>query len=129
MAAGEAPRLYVLMMTDEEPLADEARWGFPSNVTVEVVGDAGAARASVEKRRPDVLVLDLQSGNSGGVALLKDLADDARTAAIPSLMLLDRPHDGWLVTEAGASKWLRKPLEVTSLVDATLALVAEAGAK
>ena len=67
---------------------------------------------------PDVVVLDLQIGSMGGMAVAMDLRLDA-TAGKPTdariLMLLDRRADLHLARRSAADAWLVKPLDPLAL--------------
>ncbi len=68
---------------------------------------------SVVEHRPDVVVVDLQVGTMGGMALtraIKNMAmmrDDLEL--IPVVVLLDRSADAFLARRAGADGWVEKP--------------------
>ena len=89
---------------------------------------AGAdVRASVSSQIPDLVILDLQIGNMGGMATCMDLRleiDAERLSPVPILMLLDREADVYLAQQAGAQGWLVKPLDSFRLKMAAVALLA-----
>jgi DNA-binding response OmpR family regulator len=102
-----------------------------------VVGDAGTTvrwvkqgaevLPAVAEREPDLVVLDLQIGNMGGMATcmelrLEESAD--RLPHIPVLMLLDRRPDVHLARRAEADGWLVKPLDPIRIRRATTELLA-----
>ena len=63
---------------------------------------------------PDLVVLDLQIGTMGGMAVTMDLRleeSGGRLPHVPVLMLLDRTADVFLARRAGAEGWLIKPLD------------------
>jgi DNA-binding NarL/FixJ family response regulator len=68
----------------------------------------------VREHDPDLIVLDLQIGNMGGIATflyLDQEAEDGRLPTVPVLLLLDRPADVPLARRAGVDGWLIKPLD------------------
>jgi CheY-like chemotaxis protein len=84
-------------------------------VLSEVAGDA-----------PDLLIVDLQMGNMGGMAVCLDLRLEESYGAlphIPVLMLLDRRADVFLARRSGAEGWIVKPLDPIRIRRATAALV------
>ena len=85
--------LDVLVVSDDPQLTHEASFGFPVGVRVTVVRDAREALESAAERTPDVVVVDLQTGSSGGIALAQDMAQDDQLAKVPIMMLLERPED------------------------------------
>ena len=76
---------------------------------------------------PDLVVLDLQIGNMGGMAAcmhlrLEEGAD--RIDHVPVLMLLDRRADVFLARRSGAEGWMVKPLNPIKMRKAVHALLA-----
>jgi len=70
--------------------------------------------AAVRELEPDLVVLDLQIGNMGGVATALGLRNEESFGRIPEqtvLMLLDRTADVFLARRADADGWLVKPLD------------------
>jgi DNA-binding response OmpR family regulator len=82
--------------------------------------------ASARNDPPDLVVVDLQMGNMGGMAVclelrLQESYDDL--PHIPVLMLLDRRPDVHLARRSGAEGWLVKPLDPLRLRRAIRALI------
>jgi DNA-binding response OmpR family regulator len=118
----------VLIATDDDAvhaevaaaLADE-RTGVVRVREGKVVGEVVAASA------PDLVILDLQIGNMGGIAAclhLRHEAGDGRLPDVPVLMLLDRQADVHLARRSGADGWLVKPLDAFALRRAASELLA-----
>lgn len=83
---------------------------------------AGAVAAST----PDLVILDLQIGNMGGIATCINLRHEAgagRLPDVPVLMLLDRQADVFLARRSGADGWIVKPLDAFSLRRAATAVL------
>jgi DNA-binding response OmpR family regulator len=84
-------------------------------------------RDVVGKQIPDLVVLDMQIGNMGGVAAAIDLRLEASAGRIPDtsiLLLLDREADRFLAKRGDADAELVKPVDPGTLrrtVDALLA--------
>ena len=75
-------------------------------------------RDLVANRHPDLVILDLQIDNMGGVAVAIDLhleASAGRVPDVPILLLLDREHDRFLAKRAAASAELVKPIDPGTL--------------
>lgn len=86
--------------------------------------DVSAAARQVE---PELIVLDLQIGNMGGIATALNLDqefDAGTTPEAPILLLLDRPADVPLARRWGVDGWLVKPLDSFRLRRAARALMA-----
>ncbi len=82
---------------------------------------------AVLDRLPDLVVLDLQIGNMGGMAACLNLRLEegaGRVGHVPVLMLLDRRADVFLARRSAAEGWLIKPLDPIRLRRAVHALLA-----
>lgn len=82
---------------------------------------------AVHELDPDLVVLDLQIGNMGGMAACMDLRLDESVDRLPHiqvLMLLDRDVDAFLARRAEADGWVIKPLDAFRLRRAATALLA-----
>jgi DNA-binding response OmpR family regulator len=68
----------------------------------------------VAEESPDLVIVDMQMGNMGGMAVCLELRLQESYDAIdhiPVLMLLDRRPDVFLARRSGAEGWLVKPLD------------------
>ncbi len=82
---------------------------------------------TVHELAPDLVVLDLQIGNMGGMAACMDLRLDEsvdRLGHVPVLILLDRDVDAFLANRAEADGWIVKPIDSFRLRKAATALLA-----
>lgn len=82
---------------------------------------------TVHEAAPDLVVLDLQIGNMGGMAACMDIRLDesvGRLEHVPVLILLDRDVDAFLANRAEADGWVVKPLDSFRLRAAATALLA-----
>lgn len=82
---------------------------------------------AVHELSPDLVVLDLQIGNMGGMAACMNIRLDESVDRLPHvtvLMLLDRDVDAFLSNRAGADGWIVKPLDAFRLRKAATALLA-----
>ena len=80
----------------------------------------------LEENEADLVVLDLQIGNMGGMAVCQELRleeDAGRLERIPVLMLLDRRADVFLAKRVDAQGWLVKPLDPIRVRRAVTALL------
>lgn len=115
----------VLVVTDDPTLELEARFAFPDDFDVVVVGDAREASAELATWTPALVVVDLLTGSAGGFALGRDMSQDRGLASVPMLMLIDRPQDEWLARQAGADAVRTKPIDTAELVATALEIVGE----
>ena len=119
----------VLVASDAEWVREEVTsvlsgWPDVSVREVEAGEDVGPA---VARHEPDLVVVDLQMGNMGGMATCMDLRLEesaGRIGHVPVLMLLDRRADVFLARRAGAEGWVVKPLDPIRLRKAISALLA-----
>jgi DNA-binding response OmpR family regulator len=75
-------------------------------------------REAVAEHHPDLVVLDLQIGNMGGIAVAIDLHLEESGGRLPHvliLLLLDREADRFLAKRAGAEAELVKPVDPGTL--------------
>lgn len=82
---------------------------------------------TVHELSPDLVVLDLQIGNMGGMAACMNLRLDESVDLlphIPVLILLDRDVDAFLANRAEADGWIVKPIDAFRLRKAATALLA-----
>jgi DNA-binding response OmpR family regulator len=97
----------------------------PGTTIVELASGFAVAGA-VAEHSPDLVVVDLQMGNMGGMAVCLDLRLEAsygKLPHVPVLMLLDRRADVFLAKRSGAEGWLVKPLDPIRVRNATSALL------
>ena len=118
----------VLIATDADEVADEVTAALLDDGTSVVRVRAGVdVLGAVIDHDPDLVVLDLQIGNMGGVATCLGLRNEEsfdRVAPQNVLILLDRIADVFIARRAGADGWLVKPLNPLRLRRAAEAVLA-----
>jgi DNA-binding NarL/FixJ family response regulator len=83
-------------------------------ITLREAESGPAVMADVSDAAPDLVVVDLQMGNMGGMAVCLELRLEesyGKLDHIPVLMLLDRRADVFLARRSGAEGWVVKPLD------------------
>jgi DNA-binding response OmpR family regulator len=117
----------VLIATDADAVFAEVDAALADETTTVVRVRAGkAVGPAIEASTPDLVVLDLQIGNMGGIATCLHLHHEAgadRLPVVPVLMLLDRDADVFLAKRSGADGWLVKPLDAFALRTAATAIL------
>jgi DNA-binding response OmpR family regulator len=109
------------------------------SVRAEVAAVAGTPEISIREARsgpevmhevarslPDLVVVDLQMGNMGGMAVCLELRLEesyGNLEHVPVLMLLDRRPDVFIARRSGAEGWVVKPLDPIRLRRAVAALL------
>ncbi len=118
----------VLIASDTDAVADEVDAALGDDETTIVRVRAGVdVHAAVDAHQPDIVVLDLQIGNMGGMAVASHLRAEAQMGRLPDtsiLMLLDREADIFLARRSDADGWVVKPLDSFRLRRAFRALLA-----
>jgi DNA-binding response OmpR family regulator len=121
------PQLGILVATDADSVVDAVRAALAGPGTeVRRVSSGYEVGPAVAAQTPDLVILDLQIGNMGGMAVCLDLRLEAgagRLPEVPVLMLLDRRPDVFLARRAGADGWVLKPLEPLRLARATRTII------
>ncbi|MCU1346803.1 MAG: putative two-component response regulator [Acidimicrobiia bacterium] len=115
-----------LLATDADWIRDDVAAAVGDSDTVIKLVRAGRdVVPAVEELRPDLVILDLQLGNMGGMAACMNLRLEAGAGRLPDvtvLMLLDRQADVFLAQRCDADGWLIKPLDSFRLRRAVAAL-------
>jgi DNA-binding response OmpR family regulator len=118
----------VLLATDADWIHDEVDAALADDDTTVLRVTAGRdVLPAVDEHDPDLIVLDLQIGNMGGMATCLGLRLEegaGRLERRPVLMLLDRSQDVFLARRSDADGWLVKPLDAFRLRRAATALLA-----
>ena len=117
----------LLIASDAEWVVDEVRAAAEEpGTTVRWVRSGEAVTRAIEEQAPDLVVLDLQIGNMGGMATCVHLhleADAGRLPSVPVLMLLDRRADVFLARRSAAEGFVVKPLDAIRLRKAVTTLL------
>ncbi len=122
----------ILVAADAKWVRDQVRSAFvsPGQEVVEVTRgqDVRDTFAAIE---PDLVILDLQIGNMGGVAVAIDLRLEESGGRLPHariLLLLDRRDDAFIARRADVDLTLLKPVDAGVLRRAAAPLLAAAAA-
>ncbi|WP_419921692.1 response regulator [Candidatus Poriferisodalis sp.] len=117
----------VLLATDADWVVEEVAAALSGpDVTFRVVRSGQEVRPAVEASTPDLVILDFQIGNMGGMASCLDLRLESgmgRLPRVPVLMLADREADIFLARRSDADAWLVKPLNPMQLRRTALGLL------
>jgi len=118
----------ILVAAEAGWIREQVRTAFvsPDQRVVEVVRGQDV-RAAVAEYEPDLVILDMQIANMGGVAVSIDLRLEAGEGRLPDsviLLLLDREADRFLARRADADGELVKPIDAGRLRRAAKELLA-----
>lgn len=105
----------ILVAADAQWVRDQVRAAFvgPDQRVVEVTRGQDV-RDAFAREHPDLVVLDLNIGNMGGVAAALDLRLEESAGRLPPariLLLLDRVADKFLAKRADVDGMLVKPVD------------------
>jgi DNA-binding response OmpR family regulator len=117
----------VLLATDADWIFDEVDAALSSDeTTVYRVRHGSEVLEAIEELEADLVVLDLQIGNMGGMATCMTIRNEEGADRLPItavLMLLDRGADVFLAKRADADGWVFKPLDAFRLRKAATTLI------
>lgn len=109
----------ILVAADARWVRDQVRAAFvsPGQRVVEVTRGQDV-RAAVGAENPDLVILDMQIGNMGGIAVAIDLRLEESAGRLPRstiLLLVDREADRFLANRAETDAVLVKPVDAGTL--------------
>ncbi len=117
----------VLLASDLSSLRHELRTMLEGpDLFIEEVANGKDVLARVERGSVDLVILDLQIGSMGGMAICMELRNEESYGAaepVAVLMLLDRRPDVFLARRSGAEGFLVKPLDPQRVRAAVRALL------
>ena len=119
MAEAETKR-RILVVSEDEELRDEMTFGFPEHVDISFADDSLEAVRIMQTEVPDLVVMAIRTGRSGGFSLALEMNQRVATQGTPLLLLLERPQDEWLAKQAGVSETLVAPYSSAEIVDRAL---------
>ena len=111
--------MKILVAADADWVRKQVRAAFvgPGQEVVEV-GRGQEVRGAFADHEPDLVILDMQIANMGGIAVAIDLRLEESAGRLPRatiLLLLDRIADGFLAERADVDATLVKPIDAGTL--------------
>lgn len=83
---------------------------------IEEIDDPRAVAARLAESPVDAVIVDMQVGSKGGMAVVRSIRQETDLAERPRLViLLDRPADEFLARRAGADASVLKPFDAQEL--------------
>ncbi|NNJ11291.1 response regulator [Chloroflexales bacterium ZM16-3] len=120
-----------LLLVEDDPMSAELLAGYLRRCDYQVThaGSAEEALACVRERVPDLVIADVRMRGMDGLELTRRLRDGVATRATPIIALtaLAMPGDRERCLEAGASRYLSKPLPLRRLAEAVADLLRTPG--
>lgn len=129
MNAAHDPAMRVLLVDDEPDQVELYRYGLEDAGYVVVTADKGDAAIAIAREvRPAVVVLDLRLPDIDGWQVCAALKSDARTSAIPIVILTAAasPTLAQDAARAGCAASLLKPCYPTDLLQTLRGVIAAA---
>jgi DNA-binding response OmpR family regulator len=125
--------MKVLVAADAEWVRKQVQAAFiaPGQEVVAVTRGQDV-RATFAEHEPDLVILDMQIGNMGGIAVAIDLRLEESAGRLDRatiLLLLDRVADGFVAERADADATLVKPVDAGTLRRTAKRLLADAAAE
>ena len=105
----------VLVVDDNEVILDILKQFLGRGYTVEVVGNASLALASVVQKTPDAILLDVRMPGVDGLSLLKSLREMGVQTPIFVMTGYDSTQVAMEALEKGATGYLPKPFDLIHL--------------
>ncbi|QNM82763.1 response regulator transcription factor [Sphingomonas sabuli] len=118
----------IIIADDDELVVDIVRAALEARGhIVGALPDGVAVQAVLQSKRPDLLILDCNMPEKGGITALREVRAAAGSYDIPVLMLTARTakSDEWLAYQSGADDFLRKPFDADQLVARAEALLGD----
>ncbi len=105
----------VLVVDDNTVILDILKQFLGRGYTVEVVGNASLALASVVQKTPDAILLDVRMPGVDGLSLLKSLREMGVQTPIFVMTGYDSTQVAMEALEKGATGYLPKPFDLIHL--------------
>lgn len=126
--SGSAPIVSHLILVDDdlEVLALLQKFLSQHGYSVEVATDGPSLWQAVERRAPDLIILDIMLPGDSGLLLCQRLRAERRVAVI-MLTALGEPSDRVVGLELGADDYLTKPFDARELLARVRAVLRRTG--
>jgi DNA-binding response OmpR family regulator len=117
----------ILVVADETWVLNDVRAALSEpRYSLHEITDPREVTDRIETTLPDAVVVDMQIGSMGGMAVTRAVRDAAAVEGVtapPIILLLDRDADAFLAGRSGAVAWVRKPFpahELRAAIDGAL---------
>ncbi len=121
---------WSVLVVDDEPLTQDLLRLMlePAGFHVSGADDGEAALRLVREEKPDVMILDVMMPDMDGITVCKTLRQDMTTADLPIIMFSGKIHLNAIEEglEAGANRYLAKPMSRTDLIQNLREVLSEA---
>jgi CheY-like chemotaxis protein len=111
---------WSVLVVDDEPLTRNLLRLMlePAGYLVSGAGDGYEALEKVREIHPDIIILDVMMPAMDGITVCKTIRDDSEISSLPIIMLSGKVHRDAIREglEAGANRYLAKPMSRTGLL-------------
>lgn len=126
MSVGAGPRPVVLVVEDNpasQMLVEAILQGY--GYSLRFAASAPEALVSIEKERPDLILMDIQLPGQDGLSLTRQLKADPAHASIPVVAVTAHamPSDRQLSLDAGCVGHITKPYDTNFLAEQVAAFL------
>ena len=106
-----------MLVADASWVTNEVRAGLSlGDWEVEEVNDPRLVTELTKETRPDAVIVDMQVGSMGGMAVIRGIRGEVDEADRPrTVLLLDRSADEFIARRAGADAYVHKPINAHAL--------------
>lgn len=118
--------MMIAIIEDDQSIAALERYALQSSgLEAEIFPDGASFFRSLEKTRPDLVVLDIMLPDMDGHAILKRLREDSSTKRVPVMMVTAKGSEVDIVQglDSGADDYLPKPFGVMEFLSRAKALL------
>jgi len=116
----------ILLIADDAWVQNEVAAAIDdASTTVRHETDPRMATTAAGESRYDVIIIDMQVGSMGGVALIRALRDAINAGEVeltPMVLLLDRADDAFLAKRVDAAAFVTKPFTAQALRSALMGI-------
>ncbi len=121
---------YILLVDDDPLLTKLYETTLKgANYDVEVVSNGEMALTEIEKKKPDLVLLDIMMPKMSGIDVLKKIKENGANSAVRVIILTNMGHnteEAKIVRELGISDYLIKSeTSLKELVDKTIQAIAK----
>jgi CheY-like chemotaxis protein len=112
-----SPMSIVLLVADQQSVVEQVHAALASaNILIIDHPDSDTAAVTAYHENVDAVLVDMQVGSMGAMAVARDVRAKAGSAEeIPVTILLDREADSFLARRSGAKNWLLKSAPISEL--------------
>jgi two-component system response regulator MprA len=109
----------ILLVADDDWVRNDVEAALAGpGTTIQTLADPRLAVNTSHDSEPALIIVDMQVGSMGGMAVVRALKGAAGTGLIeeaPIVLLLDRGADIFLGKRSGADAWVQKPFSAQEL--------------